>query len=242
MPKRVPADLADAGTYGCRFDLPVKDALLPARLPFSIRKYPVKGFSMQAPLPVCPEGIGQTRINRKRKARGFRLRITDSAVDNTSLHQQRAILPIKVAPLQAHYLAGTQTEAGRDQNHSSVRLSKFSEDQTHVIHAEHPWDRATPATLPHQINGVDVGDLPPPSMLKDKVQKTAKIHLGLVRQGQRSEPLLNFDRFDFVGRASTPTRSYPAMQAGEMRLLGSISQQWQFLLDVVIRQSIQRHG
>jgi hypothetical protein len=42
MPKRVPADLADAGTYGCRFDLPVKDALLPARLPFSIRKYPVK--------------------------------------------------------------------------------------------------------------------------------------------------------------------------------------------------------
>jgi len=56
------------------------------------------------------------------------------------------------------------------------------------------------------------------------------------------KPLLNFDRLDFVDATSTPTRSYPAMQAGEMRLLGSIAQQWQFLLDVVIRKSIQGHG
>jgi hypothetical protein len=32
------------------------------------------------------------------------------------------------------------------------------------------------------------------------------------------------------------------MQDGEMRLLGSIAQQWQFLPDVVIRKSIQGHG
>jgi len=32
------------------------------------------------------------------------------------------------------------------------------------------------------------------------------------------------------------------MQAGKMRLLGSIAQQWQFLLDVVIRKSIQGRG
>ena len=47
---------------------------------------------MPAPLPVCPEGIGQTRINGKRKPRGFRLRIADSSVDNTSPHQQREVL------------------------------------------------------------------------------------------------------------------------------------------------------
>jgi len=38
MPKRVPANLADAG--GCRLDLPVEDALLPARLTGAVRKYP----------------------------------------------------------------------------------------------------------------------------------------------------------------------------------------------------------
>jgi len=37
--------------------------------------------------PVCPEGFGQARIDEKRKPRGFRLRVTDSALDNTSLHQ-----------------------------------------------------------------------------------------------------------------------------------------------------------
>ena len=192
---------------------------------FSLDKgYATAAIERKPSLPVCPEGIGQTRINRKRKPRGFRLRITDSAVDNTSPRQQRKVLPIKIAPLQAHDLAGPQTETGRDQNHSSVRLGKFSEDQTHVIHAQHPRDRAPPATLAYQINGVDVGDFPSPSMLKNKVQKAAKIHLGLglVRQGQRSKPLLNFDRLDFVDETSTPTRSDPAMQAGEMRLLSSI--------------------
>jgi hypothetical protein len=75
----------------------------------------------------------------------------------------------------------------------------------------------------YEINGVDVCDLPSPSMLKNKVQEATKIHLGLVRKGQRSTPLLNLDRLDFVDETSTPTRSYPAMQAGEMRLLGSIA-------------------
>jgi hypothetical protein len=59
---------------------------------------------VQTPLPVCPKGIGQTRINRKRTPRGFCLRIADSALDNnTSPHQQREVLPIKVAPSQGGY-------------------------------------------------------------------------------------------------------------------------------------------
>src|ERR1700722_5467690 len=53
--------------------------------------------------------------------------------------------------------------------------------------------------------------------------------------------LLNLNRLDFVNKASTPTRSYPAIQAGEVRLLGSIAQQRQLFLDVVIRKSIECH-
>ena len=149
----------------------------PSWLPLAVRKYPVAGFSVQTPLPVCPEGIGQTRINRKRKPRGFCLRIADSALDNTSPHQQRAVLPIKVAPLQADDLAGPQTETGRYQNHRAVRLSEFSEDQANVMHAQHSRDRSAPATLPYQINGVGVGYLPAPSMLEDKMQKAAQVYL-----------------------------------------------------------------
>src|SRR5580704_1694415 len=99
MPKGVPANLADAGTHGGGFDVPSQNALLPAWLPLAVRKYPVAGFSVQAPLPVCSESIGQTRVNRKKKPRGFGLRIADSAVDNTSPHQQGEVLPIKVSPL-----------------------------------------------------------------------------------------------------------------------------------------------
>jgi hypothetical protein len=105
MSKRVPANLADPGAHGCRFDVPSQNALLPTWLPLAIRKYPVKSFSVQATLPVSPEGIGEIRINRKWKPRGFRLRIADSPLDNASPHQQRAVLPIKIAPLQAHDLA-----------------------------------------------------------------------------------------------------------------------------------------
>ena len=177
MAKRVPANLADADTHGGGFDVQSQNALLPAWLPLAVRKYSVAGCSVQAPLPVCPEGIGQTRINRKRKPRGFCLRIADSAVDNTSPHQQREVLPIKVAPLQADDLAGPQTETGRYQNHRAVRLSKFSEDQAHVVHAQHSRDRSVPATLPYEINGVDVAYLPPPSMLEHKMQKAPQVYL-----------------------------------------------------------------
>jgi hypothetical protein len=62
MAKRVPANLADADTHGGGFDVPSQNALLPAWLPLAVRKYPVAWFSVQAPLPVCPEGIGQTWI------------------------------------------------------------------------------------------------------------------------------------------------------------------------------------
>jgi hypothetical protein len=177
MTKRVPANLADAGTHGCGFDVPSQNAFLPAWLPLAVRKYPIAGFSVQAPLPVCPEGIGQPRINRKRKPRGFRLRITDSAADNTSPYQQREVLAIKIAPLQADDLAGPETETGRYQNHSAIRLSQFSEDQAHVMHTQHSRDRSAPAALPYQINGVDVGYLPPPSMLKHEVQKAPQVYL-----------------------------------------------------------------
>ena len=85
MSKRVPANLADPGAHGCRFDVPSQNALLPTWLPLAIRKYPVKRFSVQATLPVSPEGIGEIRINRKWKPRGFCLRIADSPLDNASL-------------------------------------------------------------------------------------------------------------------------------------------------------------
>jgi hypothetical protein len=45
MPKRVPANLANAGTHRCRFDVPSQNALLPAWLPLAVRKYPVARFS-----------------------------------------------------------------------------------------------------------------------------------------------------------------------------------------------------
>jgi hypothetical protein len=95
--------------------------------------------------------MASARLNRKRKPRAFCLRIADSAVDDTSPHQQREVLPIKVAPLQADDLAGPQTETGSYQNHRAVRLSKFSEDQADVMHAQHSRDRSAPATLPYQI-------------------------------------------------------------------------------------------
>jgi hypothetical protein len=68
MPKRVPANLADPGAHGCRFNVPSQNALLPTWLPLAIRKYPVKRFSVQATLPVCPEGIGETRIQPEEEA------------------------------------------------------------------------------------------------------------------------------------------------------------------------------
>jgi len=64
-----------------------------------------------------------------------------------------------------------KTEAGRNQIHSVVRLSKFSEDQAHVMHAQHSRDRSAPAALPYEFNGVDVAYLPPPSMLEHKIAK-----------------------------------------------------------------------
>jgi hypothetical protein len=175
MPKRVPANLANTGTHRCGFDVPSQNVLLPAWLPPFVRQYPVVGFSVQATLPVCPEGIGQTAINGKRKPRSFRLRIAHSALDNTSPHQQSALLPINIAPLQADNLAGAEAKTGRYQNHSSVRLPQFSEDQAHVIDAQHSWDRSAPTTLPNEINGVDVGYFPAPSMLKHQVQKAPQV-------------------------------------------------------------------
>jgi hypothetical protein len=56
--------------------------------------------------------VGQARINGKRKPRGFRLRIADSTLHNTSPYQQREFFPIKIAPLQANDLAGPETETG----------------------------------------------------------------------------------------------------------------------------------
>src|SRR5215470_9065587 len=67
MPRRVPANLSNPGTHGCRFDVPSQNALLPAWLPLAVRKYPVAGLPVQAALPVCPEGFGQARINGKGK-------------------------------------------------------------------------------------------------------------------------------------------------------------------------------
>ena len=86
MSKRVPANFADAGTHGCRFDVPSQNALLPAWLLLGVRKYQVARLSVQATLPVCLEDIGQTRINGKRKPRSFCLRLADSAMDDTSSH------------------------------------------------------------------------------------------------------------------------------------------------------------
>src|SRR2546430_9395853 len=41
--ERVPADLADAGAHGCRFELSPENALLPAGPARAVRKYPVLG-------------------------------------------------------------------------------------------------------------------------------------------------------------------------------------------------------
>jgi hypothetical protein len=62
--------------------------------------------------------------------------------------------------LQADDFACPKTETGRNQNHSVVRLSKFSEDQAHVMHAQHSRDRSATAALPYEINGVDIAYLP----------------------------------------------------------------------------------
>ena len=64
---------------------------LPFRMCSKCCSDPVAGFSVQAMPPVRPEGFGQARINGKRKPRGFRLRVPDAALDNTSLHQQLRI-------------------------------------------------------------------------------------------------------------------------------------------------------
>jgi len=185
--------------------------------------------------------MASARLNRKRKPRAFCLRIADSAVDDTSPHQQREVLPIKVAPLQADDLAGPQTETGSYQNHRAVRLSKFSEDQADVMHAQHSRDRSAPATLPYQIKW-GWRRLSPSAVYAGRQDAKGCAGLPLTSpQRQRSKPLLNLNRLDFVDKAPTPTRSYPATQAGEVRLLGSIAWQWQFFLDVVIRKSIECH-
>jgi hypothetical protein len=79
--------------------------------------------------------------------------------------------------LQADDLAGPETETRGYQNHRAVRLTKFSDDQTHVMRAQHSRDRSAPATVPYEINGVGVGYFPPPSMLKHKVQKAPQVYL-----------------------------------------------------------------
>ena len=61
MAKRVPANLADANTHGGGFDVPSQNAFLPSWLSLAVRKCPVARFSVQTPLPVCPDGIGQTQ-------------------------------------------------------------------------------------------------------------------------------------------------------------------------------------
>ena len=99
---------------------------------------------MQAALPVCPEDIGQTGINGKRKPRSFRLGVAHPAMDNTSLHQQRAVPAVEIAPLQADDLTGPKTETGCYQNHSSIGLSKFCKDQSDAMHVQHSRNRSGP--------------------------------------------------------------------------------------------------
>jgi hypothetical protein len=106
MPKCVPANLANAGTHCRRFDLPLENALLPARFPNSVGKHPVRRFTALATVPLFEESIAQTRIDGKGKPRSFRLCVADSAVNDASPDQERALFPIQITPLQPYDFAG----------------------------------------------------------------------------------------------------------------------------------------
>ena len=128
----------------------------------AIRKNPVRRSPVRTPTPLFPKNTGEARIHGQGQPRCFCLCLADVAVDNASSHQQRQILPTEITPFEPYDLAGPETETGRRKNHRAVGFGQLLQHQTNLAYA-HSRYRPTSATLPDNINGINVRYLPPTS-------------------------------------------------------------------------------
>lgn len=89
MPKRVPADLANACPRRGRLQVPVENALLPAGSARIVGEDPVLWPRIRAALSQLVETAEQIRMAGERPARSLGLGIADPAVHITPLHHDR---------------------------------------------------------------------------------------------------------------------------------------------------------
>src|SRR6266498_863653 len=124
MPERMPADFPEAGAYCCGPDVAPQDVLLRTRVTRSISENPISWPHVRSLISSqFEQRAREGRIDRKRFPRRFCLRISRSAIDNTSSNQNGSIVAVEIAPLQSHNLARPKSQAGRNQYHGAVRLT-----------------------------------------------------------------------------------------------------------------------
>src|SRR6266851_1395077 len=93
--ERVPPDLPDAGTNGCRLQLSLEDGLLPARKAFVISENPVPGRTPGTVLSKFLQVHRENRIEWQGPGRAFRLCLAHTSLHNSPLDEDIPVLPVE---------------------------------------------------------------------------------------------------------------------------------------------------
>src|SRR5271157_4809240 len=182
MTKRVPTDFPNTSPLRRGPQMALQNVLLCPWSSNSIGKNPVVRIGVQTALQKFLQWLGKLGIDRKRLAGGFGFGLTRPAVYHSPSYQNREVGPIEVAPLQAHDFACAKAKTGRNQNHRAVWLGQLAEQATDFRIVYDPRYRSTSPTLPHQVNGVAVSQLPSSSVFINNVKQASQIDLGFRRQ------------------------------------------------------------
>src|SRR5580658_2749867 len=181
--KSVPPDiLPKTGKLRSPFDLLLLQALLVVRPPCDrICKKPILVSGEDRNGAPLQQHFRQTSIERNIVSRIFRLHVVHPSAHHASLDQNRAILEIEIAPLQAQNLANAKAQALCDQDHRSVRFAQMLEQFKELVHVKDPWPLEPLASILHayQRNRVlaEFDNAPPLRALEDQVHDSSHMSL-----------------------------------------------------------------
>src|SRR5205814_9969375 len=124
MSEGMPTDSPYASARCCGPDVAPQDVLLRTRVTKSISENPISWPRLRSLISSqFQQRDREGRIDRKRFPRRFCLRISRSAIDNTSSNQNGSIVAVEITPLQPDNLARPKPQAGCNQYHGPVRLT-----------------------------------------------------------------------------------------------------------------------
>ncbi len=235
--ERVPPDLPDAGTNGCRLQLSLEDGLLPARKAFVISENPVPGRTPGTVLSKFLQVHRENRIEWQGPGRAFRLCLAHTSLHNSPLDEDIPVLPVEVTPLQADDFAHAQTQRDSYQNHGSIWFGQLRQERSDLVGRQNARNVEAPAALAHQLDGISVDQFPPPRVLIEKVHETSNVSLALGCELKLSEPLLDCHGLDFIERVAAPSGPYPAVENRQVRPRCGVAF-GQFVPDVPLHKSI----